>query len=202
MISKEKLEKLYESGLSMMEIGKEVGYSLSGVKYWMDKYNIPRRHRDEANYLKYNPQGDPFKIKRLNNKEDRELFNLGIGLFLGEGTKKSKFNIVFTNSDPQIIKLFLKFLRKICGVDERKIKAALNIFDDINIKEIINFWSKETNIPLSRFMKTNIRKSRGGTYKNKNQYGTLAIYVSNTKLKSIMDKWSKNILTKYSQAPE
>lgn len=197
MISKEKFEKLYKSGLSMMEIGKEVGYSLSGVKYWMDKYSIPRRSRDEANYLKYNPQGDPFKIKRLNTKKDRELFNLGIGLFLGEGTKKNKFKVVLTNSDPKIIKLFLAFLKDICGVKEDKIKAALNVFDDINLQEALNFWQKETGIPQSRFVKTIVRKSKGGTYKNKSKYGTITIYVSNIKLKQLIDRYCEKTFVKF-----
>jgi len=62
MLSKETLEKLYKGGLSMMEMSSKVGYSPFGVKYWMEKYNIPRRPRSEANYIKYNPNGDPFKI--------------------------------------------------------------------------------------------------------------------------------------------
>jgi len=197
MILKEKFEKLYNSGLSMMEIGKEVGRSLSGVKYWMDKYNIPRRSRGEANYLKYNPQGDPFKIKKLKSQKDIELFNLGIGLFLGEGTKKNKFKVVLTNSDPKIIKLFLAFLKNICGVKEDKIKAALNVFDDINLQEALNFWQKETGIPQSRFVKTIVRKSKDGTYKNKSKYGTITIYVSNIKLKQLIDRYCEKTFVKF-----
>ena len=194
MITKGQLERLYSKGFSMMEIAKKIGCSNSGVKYLAEKYNIPRRSRSEANYLKYNPTGNPFKIKELKTKKDIELFNLGIGLFLGEGTKKNKFNVVLANSDPQILQLFLKFLRKICGVKERKIKAALNIFDDIDSKEAVNFWSKMTKIPMDRFNTITIRKSKGGTYKNKSRWGTLTVYVPNIKLKTIMNEWCKNAL--------
>jgi len=198
MIPKEKLEKLYGGGLSMMEIAKIVGYSVSGVKYWMDEYNISRRSREEANYLKYNPKGDPFRIKRLKTKKDVELFNLGIGLFLGEGTKKNRYNVILTNSEPKIIKLFLSFLKTICGVKDFKIRAALNVFDDVNLKEALNFWQKETNIPHLRFTASTVRKSKEGTYKNKSKYGTLSVYVSNTKLKKFIDKYCEEALTKFS----
>jgi len=191
MITKEQLKRLYNKGLSMMEIATKVGISNSGVKYLAEKYNIPRRSRSEANYLKYNPAGNPFKIKKLKTKKDIELFNLGIGLFLGEGTKKNKFNVAFANSDQQILKLFLKFLREICGVEERKIKAALNIFNDVDGEEAVNFWSKMTKIPVNRFNTITIRKSKGGTYKNKSRWGTLTIYIPNVKLKAIMDEWCK-----------
>ena len=178
----------------MMEIAKKIGCSNSGVKYLAEKYNIPRRSRSEANYIKYNPTGDPFKIKKLKTKKDIELFNLGIGLFLGEGTKKNKFNVALANSDPQILQLFLKFLREICGVKERKIKAALNIFNDIDIKEAVNFWSKITKISVDRINTTMVRKSKGGTYKNKSHWGTLTVYVPNVRLKAIVDEWCKKAL--------
>jgi len=181
----------------MMEISRNVGYSLSGVRYWMDKYNIPRRPRDEANYLKYNSKGNPFKIKRLKTKKDVALFNLGIGLFLGEGTKKNKYSVVLTNSDPKIIKLFLAFLKTICAVEDFKIRAALNVFDDINLEEVLSFWQKETDIPYSRFTASTIRKSKGGTYKNKSKHGTLTIYVSNTKLKRLIDKYCEEAFIKF-----
>jgi hypothetical protein len=198
MITKEKLEKLYNKGLSMMEIAVKTGCSNSGVRYLAEKYNIPRRSRSEANYLKYNPVGNPFKIKKLKTKKDLELFNLGIGLFLGEGTKKNKYNVALANSDPGIIKLFLVFIRQICGVKDFKIKAALNIFDDMNLNEALNFWQKETGIPHLRFATSIIRKSKGGTYKNKSKYGTLTVYVSNMKLKALMDEWCQDALTHYS----
>lgn len=182
----------------MQEISDKMGWKYGKIVYWMKKFNIPRRSRSEANYIKYNPKGDPFKIKKLKTKKDIELFNLGIGLFLGEGGKKNKFNLVLPNSDPKILRLFLKFLREICKVNEEKIKAALNIFDDVNLTQAVNFWSKTTDIPLSRFGKTMVRKSKGGTYKNKSLYGTLTIYVANIKLKTLMDKWCQNVLTYYS----
>jgi len=178
----------------MQEIADREKWPYWSVRYWMDKYNIQRRSWSAANYIKYNPSGDPFNIKKLKTKKDIELFNLGVGLFLGEGTKKNKFNVIVTNSDYRILQLYLKFLREICGAEETKIKAALNIFDDINPKKALNFWSKMTEIPTSRFGKTIIRKSRGGSYKNKSVYGTLTIYLANTKLKSLMDGWCKKAL--------
>ena len=172
----------------MMEIAEKTHLSYHQVVYWMKNYNISRRTRSEANYLKYNPIGDPFRIKKIKTKRDSKLFNLGIGLFLGEGTKKNKFSVMLSNSDPKIIKLFLAFLTNICGVQRDKLKAALNVFDDVDLQEALNFWQKETKIPKERFTKSTIRKARDGTYKNKSKYGTITVYISNTKLKQFIDK--------------
>lgn len=197
-ISRIILSRLYfKNKHSVSEIAKIFKCSENKINYWLRKYKISKRSVSEAIYVKSNPDGDPFKIKKLKTRKDIELFNLGVGLFLGEGTKKNKFKVVLANSDPKISKLFLKFLRKICKINEKKIKAALNIFDDINVKMAINFWSGATGIPISRFGKTMVRKSKGGTYKNKSQHGTLTLYVSNTKLKILMDEWCKNALNHY-----
>jgi len=87
MFLKEELERLYNNGLSMMEIAKGSDCSLSGVKYWMDKYAIPRRSRSEATYIKRNPDGDPFQVKNKLTRNEIFLKGLGLGLYWGKAIK-------------------------------------------------------------------------------------------------------------------
>ncbi len=195
MLPKEKLQNLYKKGLSMQEVADKTGWEYSQVRYWMARYKILRRSRSKAVYLKNNPQGDPFKIKKLSSKKDFELYNLGIGLFLGEGTKKNKFSVILANSNPNIVSLFLRFLRETCGAKEDKIRAWLNIFDDVDANETMRFWSEKTNIPMNRFNKTTIRKGKKGSYKNKSRYGTISVFITNIKLKELMDKWCEKALS-------
>ncbi len=93
-LSKELLEKLYnEHRLSMAEIAGRLGCSQNKVAYWMVKYGIPRREINEAIYQWINPDGDPFSIKPLETEEERELLHLALGLYIGEGKKKSDADI-------------------------------------------------------------------------------------------------------------
>ena len=102
MITKERLKRLYSRGFSMMEIAGKMGHSPSGIKYWMDKLNIPRRSRSEATYLKRNPNGDPFKIKNKLNKNEILLKGLGLGLYWGEGDKSpNNTSVRLSNTDPE-----------------------------------------------------------------------------------------------------
>lgn len=190
MIAKQKLEKLYKSGLSAKGIAEKLGYSESGIRYLLEKYKIPRRSISEAIYLIKNPNGDPFCIKSILNRKEKGLFYISIGLYLGEGDKASKHNLKLGNSDFRILKIFLRFLREICQVREYKIKAELNIFDDVDIKAAINYWIKNLGIKRKQLRTVIIRKARNnGTYKNKSRYGTLSIFVSNYKLKKIIMDW-------------
>ncbi len=185
MIAKERLERLYNKGLSMMEIAKEVGSSPSGVKYWMDKYNIPRRTRSEATYVKRNPSGDPFKIKKNLAKNEILLRGLGLGLYWGEGDKSgSNTQVRISNTDPHILKKFKEFLIKICGVREEKFKYSLVMFNDSNKIEAIKFWGNHLGIERNQLGKISTIPPQGkGTYKKKNQFGVLTVTAINKKLK-------------------
>lgn len=185
MLTKESLEKLYKRGLSMMEIAGRVRRSQSGIKYLMDKYNIPRRSWSEATYVKRNPEGDPFKIKQILNKREILLKGLGLGLYWGEGDKSDN-NTQFrmSNSDPFLVKKFREFLIKICGVKKEKIRYSLVIFNDGSEIKAINFWKSYLSIKKNQLGKIiHIPPQGKGTYKKKNQFGVLTITVSNKKLK-------------------
>lgn len=76
-------------------------------------------------------------------------------LYMGEG-KKSSSSIVFGNSDPKIISLFLRLLRRCYNIDENKFRCTLQCRADQNIKILEKFWSKTTRIPLKKFYKAQI----------------------------------------------
>lgn len=185
-----------EEKRSMQEIADQLDCSAHKVGHWLDRYGIKRRSGSEATYLKRNPNGDPFRIKELETEDDRELFTLAMGLYLGEGTK-SKRDIRLGNSDPKIIRAFLRFLREICGVEEKRIFAWLNIYDDVDLEKALCYWMQVTNLPRNQFYKTTVRPGRGGTYNNKSEYGTLTVGISNVKLTSKVTEWYKNAIEKF-----
>jgi len=77
-------------------------------------------------------------------------------LYLGEGAKTKRGCLMFGNSNPSIISLFLKLLRYCYNIDERKFRCTFQGRADQNIKQLEEFWSKITKIPLSQFYKANI----------------------------------------------
>lgn len=186
------LEQYYSSGLSMSEIARIQKVSIHKISYWMKKYSIKIRNRSEASYLKKHPNGDDFKV----NGSYPELLSMGIALYLGEGTKKGH-GVRFTNSDPEIIRLFIRFLDKVCQVKKEKIKAWINYFDDSSYGDVLSFWVKETGIDAKNFYKPTIRKRKLGTYKKRSIYGTITILFTNKKLKDQIETWSREVISKY-----
>jgi len=198
-LSKELLEELYnQQRLSMAEIAERLDCSQNKVAYWMVKYGIPRRDVSEAIYHWQNPEGDPFEIQESLSDEEQELFYLAIALYIGEGKKRDREQVSLSNTEPRVIRVFLKFLREICRVDENRIWAWINIFDDSSLKRAQEYWEEVTQLPRSQFYKPVVRARRGGTYLNVSEYGTLTVGVSNTRLREIVLQWCEDYLNKHS----
>ena len=188
IFSESELRTLYlKKGRSVKDIAKLFGCSAHKVKYWMEGYHIPTRSISEAIYLKNNPDGDPFKFVPPKNIVDAKLFGLGIGLYWGEGTKADKASVRLGNTDPKLLKDFIRFLTKFFQVEVPDFHFGLQLFNDIDPKRAMDFWSKTLRINKRQFYKTIVTKSVSqGTYKKKAQYGVLTVYYHNKKLRDLL----------------
>lgn len=181
------LRNLYiTKGMSMSEIARSYGYSVHKIEYWMSKYLIARRSRADAQSMKKHGVGHGFTIKHNLNAEEYKLFGLGVGLYRGEGNKRNRHTVRLGNTDPGIITTFTKFLVEICGVPREAIRYSLQIFTDIDEKEALNYWIYTLSINKKQIMPTVTKTISGkiGTYKMKNQYGVITLYVFNVKLRN------------------
>lgn len=116
---------------------------------------------------------------------DTDLELAGSVLYKCEGTKLRRnkrypkgntfyYAIEFTNSDPVLIRLFLKFLRKIVKVNEDKIKIELFLYPDHDKIKLSKRWSKITGIPNNNFQKIIDMKQKNAKYRP-NPLGTCKI---------------------------
>jgi hypothetical protein len=186
------LKKLYiREKKSSAEVAGLFNCSQHKINYWLEKYKIPKRSISEAIYNKCNPQGDPFKPQPVLNVNDAKLFGLGLGLYWGEGNKKNKNSVRLGNSNPLIIKNFIKFLIRIFKIKKEKLRFGLQIFGDLSERKVLNFWLKELRefcINKSQFFKVTITPTRSlGNYREKSKWGVLTVHFANTKLKNLID---------------
>lgn len=72
-------------------------------------------------------------------------------LFWCEGTKDAAGGMRFTNSDPIMVRVFLKLLRESFDLDESKFRALVHLHEYHDPKKQQLFWSKLTQIPLKQF---------------------------------------------------
>ena len=176
--------------LSMKQIAERFNSSVSGVVYHLNKLGIERRSIADAitalNVVKYKkPQ---FQPKKELSTEDEKLKIAGVMLYWGEGAK-GHGSVQFANSDPAMIRLYLSFLRKICGVSEGRLKATVHYYPDHSPEALTKFWSEITRIPKTQFYKPHMHMGKRGTYKLKSTHGTIAIYYPDKKLLNLILSW-------------
>lgn len=88
-------------------------------------------------------------------------------LYWGEGAKAGS-RLIFINSDPNMIKVYLFLLRRSFAIKEGRLKATIHLHSYHNQGEIINFWSKITKIDRENFhifRKNNLGKRIKKDYK-------------------------------------
>lgn len=78
-------------------------------------------------------------------------------LYWAEGGKFTDNHLEFTNSDPNMIKAFLNFLRRGFEIDETNLRINIHINGYHNKHDLKTFWQKVTRIPLSQFNKSYLK---------------------------------------------
>lgn len=123
-------------------------------------------------------------VKKLAERElgkltKRDLWLLGIGLYLGDGNKSSGESVRIINSNPKIIKLAIEWFRKICGLKIKNFIPSIHIYPDTNIKKTLIYWSNVTGVPKEQFGKTQVdrRNNKSKRKKRKLLYGTLHLQI-------------------------
>ena len=181
----------YKNGKSAHDIAESNGLSTTTILHILRDNNIDIRSHSEASYLKSNPNGDPFDILKKLTPEEEHLKAMALGLYITEGNMKNKNSVKFSNSNPAIIKIFVKFLKVICGVPKEKIKASLIVYPDVGVRKTKEYWVKFLDLPEKQFSKTTILKRKNNGGKKHSQFGTATVYVHNSKLLKIIKDWVK-----------
>lgn len=191
-LSENILIKLYiKKKHSVSEIAKVFKCSENRINYWIRKFKIQKRSLTDAMYAKCNPRGDPFLVKEPKTLEEAKLLGLGLGLYWGEGNKKNRNSIRLGNTDPKMIRTFLKFMIDIFGISKEKLRFGLQVFDDMQPRKTLKFWLNELqdfNIRKDQFFKITVTPSRSiGNYREKSKFGVMTVHFANTKLKKLID---------------
>lgn len=139
------------------------------------------------------------------NLDNRGLLMIGASLYWAEGYKRPKMvngkiktnhPVSLSNSDPGLVKIFLKFLREVCNVPEEKITGEIRVYEHHNKAYLLNFWNKATNISFNR-LKTikngvSISSQRLRPY-NILPYGTIQVRVNSTQLYHRIMGWIEGL---------
>lgn len=149
----EQLKKLRREGHSIEELVKmlsmpktTIWHHIQGIKL-RKKYILRLKANQGGSRLK--KERDIIKAKdearTLLNSEHRYLVSLLAMLYWAEGNNKNDFS--FTNTNADMIRMFIKILEKCFHVKKGQLKITVRYFTGMNRDECLRHWSKVTKIP-------------------------------------------------------
>lgn len=157
---------------------------------FMRKHNLVRRDKFEQNRVTFNKKEPSFKLKANLSDEEDKLRIAGTMLYWAEGYKVASATLVdFANSDPEMIVVFLRFLRDICGINESKLRVYLYCYSNQNPSLLIDYWSKLTKISKTQFTKPYVREDYDLRKVNKMKKGLIHIRYHDKKLLLLIMDW-------------
>lgn len=91
----------------------------------------------------------------------REVLIVGAIAYWCEGTKSKPYKlrerVTFVNSDPGLIKLFLRFLRE-AGVDAARLRFRVQIHESADVAAAEQFWLRITGSDQAQFTSTQLKR--------------------------------------------
>lgn len=190
----------YKDKISAVEIAERFSVGVDAVYYFMRYNKLPRRNLSEQNAVRFNRKKPSFVVKKVLSQKEKELRAIGVALYWAEGFQTDYADIVdFANSKPEMILIFLAFLRKVCGIRESKLRVYLYCYSNQNVKKLIKFWSRETKIPSKQFTKPYVRNDFDIKKLGKMPYGLIHIRYGDKKLLGLIKWWINQYVGKFAQ---
>ncbi|OGN05105.1 MAG: hypothetical protein A2831_00300 [Candidatus Yanofskybacteria bacterium RIFCSPHIGHO2_01_FULL_44_17] len=215
---------LRRKGLSYSEIKKTIFVPKSTLSSWLKKIKLTDEQKERlkkkrldaamAGAIKKNLKTEQAieEIKKSSAEDivkisNRELWLLGIMLYWKERLVYDNKNnlrkgVRFTNSNPYLIKLFLKWLKDIGKIKNDEIGFDIFVSKDKNAKtkSIVNHWSEITGFSKENFSRLYFQKiytKRRGVKRRaskKSSFGQLRIRVrASSMLARQIAGWAKRI---------
>ncbi len=185
---KEKALKLRQEGWSYALIHQKLNVSKSTLSGWLG--GIPFVPNSEVlSRIKAGPaksgrvsslkKGLRIQLADITAREElglisrRDLWMLGIGLYIGEGGKVFEDTRI-SNSDPDVIKLAVAWFTSVMKVPRENMYLRLHIYPDVSEHAAISYWSGITGVPPVQFRRSHVDLRTNKLSKNQKKlpYGT------------------------------
>jgi transposase len=97
---------------------------------------------------------------------ERDLLIVGAAIYWCEGSKSKPWRrldrLTFTNSDPGLLRLFLRFLAA-CGRDKASVQYRVHIHETADPVAAGRWWAKELGLSMDWFQRPTMKRHRPGT---------------------------------------
>lgn len=226
LLLKQKVRELRKKGKTYSEIIKKLNITIpkNTLSYWcrgvilpiwylkkIKQLNIESLKKARSTALKINTEKRRKYLTLLLKKNSDFVNKINIStqklllsiLYLGEGAKYiSAPCLTLGNSNPLIIKFYLKLLKNCYTIDKSKFRARIQCRFDQDIKILENFWIIATGIEKKQFYPTYVdKRTIGKPTLKKNYNGVCTIHYFDAKIQIELELLAKLIMDKVVPGP-
>jgi transcriptional regulator with XRE-family HTH domain len=221
---RKKAVKLRKLGYSHSEILKKVKVTRSTLTAWLKNIHLTKPQIERLRLKRENGRKlGSLTLKRnriektkeiidkakseINSLNESHLKIIGSILYWAEGSKQKEHDpskeLVFSNSDPKMIKLYLLWLNKCLLIKPDDIVFEMYIHETYQKTKdsLATYWSKVTNFDKLHFQKVYFKKNKVHTMrknKGKDYHGVLRISVKrSTDLNRKVTGWIQGICKEF-----
>lgn len=161
-----KIELLRTKGYSLPEISKKLKIGkTTAFRYAKDIMVLPqyvellKSKRGGSRKIKQIKERQALAQakKRFANLSDREKLLFISALYWGEGSKSS-FGL--SNTDHNLIRVFVFGLRELLEVTEDRLGVSIRIYEDLDKEKCLDFWSQIVGVPKEKFLRVDVLKGK------------------------------------------
>ncbi|MGW4446373.1 hypothetical protein [Streptomyces sp. NPDC004682] len=195
---RERARELRRRGWTYNEIQAELGCSKSSISLWVRDLPKPEPKRSPEEQLARMNAGlaklratqdqDRAATKQaaaaaIGELTERELFIAGVALYWAEGSKGKPHRrtevLQFINSDPNVIKLFMRWL-ELLDVTRDRLTLRVSIHESADVRAAEEFWAGVVGVDVSAFSRATLKKHNPRTARKNTgdgYRGCLVLYV-------------------------
>lgn len=198
---------LRQQGKSIKSIAKKLSVSVGSVSLWCRNVVLTSEQKDALDRGEWESRLRNLRQMNENKKEkaiqrrvrarrdgemqigqtsDRDVMMLGLGLYWGEGSKRTDGLVCLVNMDADVIDFYLYWLQ-LLGIDRTEVRANLHIAPGFQNDREVKWWCQRLRLQPEQFNKTIVKvasTSRGKT-KRDEYHGILSIRISD------VDVWTR-----------
>ncbi len=200
--AREKARAFRTAGKSISEIAHSLRISTSTVSYWCRDILLSKRQQlvltakqQRSGAMGRLVAADKKRVERLHRTamsmhegaqdvgvlKTRDLYMLGLALYWGEGYKSGNEECGLTNSDPHLIRVFIRWLQQVYQISagDLILRVSLNGTHAHRVRAVEKYWANVTGIPLKQFTAPSLIKTISKkVYANQeSHFGTLRVKV-------------------------
>ena len=200
-IRKKAIQLRVEKKLTIDEIAERLSLSKTTVYYWVKDIEIPRKpgrafrtkaqqlgtKAMQAKYTRAREEAYQRGVDEFPDLIEMPSFGDFVCAYLCEGSKRCRNTVSIANSDPTIVALGDKWIRRL---GKNKIRYAVQYHADQDLQELQDFWSDLLGVEpeaINLQRKSNSNQLTGRSWRS--VHGVLTVSMGDTELRARLQAW-------------